>query len=142
MIKGLFNRKAVALQERIDQLETALLTAHAEAKDLRVSLLNQEAYSAGQNAQIIELRGIANEMRDRVRSHGKTHMEKVLIEQCTRVHKQGRGLAYSKFKITMDKLVAERESMTDWTGETMKIEIPAAARAAVENAANVKAEAF
>ncbi|GDX06327.1 hypothetical protein [Buttiauxella sp. A111] len=142
MFKNLFNRKAIALEELVDELRSQLNQSSKERAALRIELHNKEGFIAGQNAQIIQLRGIASGLRDRIQTHGKTEAEHRFIASCLDIFKNGRGLSRPRFHAAMKIIEKERESMTDWNQEAQRLDVSTAAQVAVENAVNVRTETF
>ena len=140
--KNLFSRKAQALQESMDSLYEQLEKAKKQEAALRLELHNKEGFIAGQNAQIIQLRGIAEGLRERIQTHGKTGEEQRFIATCLDIYKNGRGISRPRFHAAMKVIADEREKMTDWNQGAQRLSALASAQVAKENAANVRAEAF
>lgn len=84
-----------------------------------------EGLRAGQNAQIIELRNIATELRDRIQSHGMTGSERRFIDVCLNIFQNGAKLSQSRFAAAMREIKAERQSLEPFAvcNETIQVAI-------------------
>lgn len=110
----LFGFKA---KRRVAQLERALLKQAEVNADYVRQQSAREAHISGLNGQLIAVRRLAEEMRDRVRSHGKTEGEAEFIRACLDIHSKGKKVSEHRFNYSMTLIRKEHESMTDWQGK-------------------------
>ncbi|MBF4179683.1 hypothetical protein [Lelliottia nimipressuralis] len=95
------------LAER-DGLIDDLVQKGAEAYRMECA---REAHISGLNGQLIAVRRLANEMRDRVRSHGKTTAEHEFIRACMDIFNKGKKMSEHRFNYSMVQIKRERESL-------------------------------
>ena len=70
-----------------------------------------EGCNAGLNAQVIELRGIASEMRDRVRSHGMTGAERRFLDAAIDIAQNKKKMSQHRLEQSVREILRERESL-------------------------------
>ena len=70
-----------------------------------------EGRCSGLNAQVIELRGIANEMRDRVRSHGMTGSERRFLDAAIDIAQNKKKMSQHRLEQSVREILRERESL-------------------------------
>ena len=97
-------RRVAELETLVNELDTRLIeyARIAGAKEAMIS---------GLNGQLIAVRRLANEMRDRVRSHGKTTAEHEFIRACMDIFNKGKKMSEHRFNFSMVQIKRERESL-------------------------------
>lgn len=75
------------------------------------SLHVEQGRAAGFSAQVVQLRGIAEELRGRVHSHGMTTAERVFLDVCLDIYKNGKKISEFRFNNSMAAIVKQREQL-------------------------------
>lgn len=113
----MFDIFGLKAKRRVAQLESVIAEQSKKYADALRVAGSCEARIAGLNGQIIAVRTLANEMRDRVRTHGKTEGEAEFIRACLDIHSKGKKVSEHRFNYSMTLIRKEHESMTDWQGK-------------------------
>ncbi|MGK3630399.1 hypothetical protein ACSLOU_00630 [Enterobacter cloacae] len=66
--------------------------------------------------QIETVRMMANQMRDRVRSHGATELERNFLDVCMNAHSHGKMISTMQFHHMLELAKKERDSLAQVVG--------------------------
>lgn len=70
------------------------------------------------NNQLNQARAMATQMRDRVRSHGKTEAEQEFIDVCINIYQNGKRMSQHRFDASVGRIIQQRESLSNAVGVT------------------------
>lgn len=68
------------------------------------------------NRQIETVRMMANQLRDRVRSHGATELERNFLDVCMNIHANGKMISTMRFHHMLAVAKKERDSLNQAVG--------------------------
>lgn len=102
-------RYAKELAEQVDYLAE-------ELHQSRMTSAKQFVQIDKLNEQLATVRMMANQMRDRVRSHGKTEAEQRFINVCLDIHKNGKLISGRRFVAAMFEIERDRAALEDAPG--------------------------
>lgn len=88
-----------------------LAVAEEVLREMREDRISQDLKITKLNEQIATVREMANQMRDRVRSHGKTEAEQRFINVCLDIHKNGKLISGRRFVAAMFEIERDRENL-------------------------------
>lgn len=84
-----------------------------EVADLRECRVIHEGQVSGLSMQVKQLRTIAEQMRARVRSHGKTSSEAAFIAACMDIHSNGKMISTLRFRSMLELINRDRAALND-----------------------------
>lgn len=106
----LFGLKA---KRRVAELESDLKEFVNLAAETRISLQGENERL---KTQLTTVRAMANQMRDRVRSHGATELERNFLDVCQNIHAHGKMISTMRFHHMLELAKKERDSLTQAVG--------------------------
>lgn len=98
----MFDLFGIKAKRRVAELEAQLANAQRDGNAMGGAL-------AGTRAQVMHLRKIAEEMKSRVHTHGKTTGENDFIAVCLDIRSNGKMISERRFNASMDLIKGERE---------------------------------
>ena len=109
----LFGLKA---KRRVAELESNLLASYRDNQALKIDVVKCESEKTRLYEQLKTVRLMANQMRDRVRSHGATELERNFLDVCQNIHAHGKMISTMRFHHMLELAKKERESLTQAVG--------------------------
>lgn len=109
----LFGLKA---KRRVAELEHQVGEALEVMGAMEMDAVKRDGELARVKEQIKTVRAMANQMRDRVRSHGATELERNFLNVCMNIHASGKMISTMRFHHMLALAKKERDSLTQAVG--------------------------
>ena len=111
----LFGLKA---KRRVAELERDLRESQRLSQEIKFDLVKSDSERQRLIGQLDIVRTMANQMRDRVRSHGATATERNFLDVCQNIHAHGKMISTMRFHHMLELARKERDSLTQVVGNS------------------------